>query len=67
MRMERLIFEEDNQGAVMSAVVTVEELKKFRVVHSDSHQQDHPTCAWLEGTDQEITYISIHAIQEGLQ
>lgn len=51
----------------MSAVVTVEELKKFRVVHSDSHQQDHPTCAWLEGTDQEITYISIHAIQEGLQ
>lgn len=49
MRMERLIFEEDNQGAVMSAVVTVEELKKFRVVHSDSHQQDHPTCAWYGG------------------
>lgn len=57
MRIERLIFEEDNQGAVMSAAVTVENLKKFRVVH-ESHQQDHHTCAWLEGTNREITYIS---------
>ena len=48
MRIERLIFEEDNQGAVMSAVVTVEEVKNDAV--GQSHPHSRVICACMEGT-----------------